>query len=73
MNGGKNINNILLELAEPLIQEREKNAEIRGIQKGIIGTVDVLRSLGHSDEEIKTIISDKYNLSQEDTEKYLYQ
>lgn len=33
--GGININNILLELAEPLIQEREKNAEIRGRQKGI--------------------------------------
>ena len=46
-----------MELAEPWIQERERNVEIRGKQEGIIrGAVDVLQSLEYSDEEIKTII-----------------
>ncbi len=67
MNGGININNILLELAEPLIQEREKDAERKG---KIIGAVENLRNF-ISDEEIKTIIMGKYDLSEEETEKYL--
>ena len=58
---------LLLELAEPLIQEREKNAEIRG---KIIGAVENLRNF-ISDEEIKTIIMEKYNLSENEAEKYL--
>lgn len=66
LKGDEEMSGLLLELAEPLIQEREKKAEIRG-------AVDILRSLNHSDEEIKTVISDKYNLSKEDTERYLYQ
>lgn len=33
--------------------------------------IDVLRSLNHSDEEIKTIIMGKYDLSEEAAEKYL--
>ena len=71
MNGGRNINKILLELAEPLIQEREKNAEIKGLQKGIFMTVDALRSLNHNNDEIKQAIMKNYDLSEEEAEKYL--
>lgn len=71
MNGGRNINKILLELAEPLIQEREKNAEIKGLQKGIFMTVDALRSLNHNNDEIKLAIMKNYDLSEEEAEKYL--
>ena len=79
MNGGRNINKILLGLAEPLIQDREKKAEIRGkqegrqegIQQGIFGIVDILHSLGHNDKEIKTIIMERYDISEEEIKKYL--
>ncbi|MCI9080474.1 MAG: hypothetical protein HFH68_16465 [Lachnospiraceae bacterium] len=75
LRGDDDMNGLLLELAEPLIKEKEKEAEIRGRQKGrqqgIIGTVDILHSLGHNDEEIKTGIMKSYNLSEEEAEKYL--
>ncbi len=58
---------LLLELAEPLIQEREKNAEI----KGIFRTVNALRSLNHDNDEIKLAIMKNYDLSEEEAEKYL--
>ena len=67
LKGDDEMSGLLLELAEPLIQEREKNAEIRG---KIIGAVENLRNF-ISDEEIKTIIIGKYNLSEEEAEKYL--
>jgi len=79
LRGDEDMNGLLLELAEPLIREKEKEAEIRGIQrgiqkgmqKGILGTVDVLHSLGHNDKEIKTIIMKSYDLPEEEAEKYL--
>lgn len=67
LRGDGDMSGALLELVEPLILEREKNAE----QKGILGAVDALRSFGHSDEEIKTGIMKSYNLSEEEAEKYL--
>ena len=74
----------LMELVEPWIQERERDAEIRGkqegiregrhegIREGIRAMVDVLHSLGHGDREIKIIIMKKYDLTDEEAEKYLW-
>ena len=83
LRGDEEMSGVLMELAEPWI----KNAEIKGKQegiregihkgiregicKGIRGTVDILHSLGHDDEEIKTIIMGKYELSEEEAQKYL--
>lgn len=70
-----NMSGLLLELVEPLIQERERSAEIRGRKEGrregIIGTVDALQKFGHNYEEIKTWIMKNYDLSEEEAEKYL--
>lgn len=67
LKGDEEMSGLLLELAEPLIQEREKYAERKG---KIIGAVENLRNF-ISDEEIKTIIMGKYDLSEEEAEKYL--
>lgn len=71
LKGDDEMSSLLLELAEPLIQEREKSAEIRGIQKGIFRTVNTLRSLNHNNDEIKLAIMKNYDLSDEKAEKYL--
>lgn len=67
LKGDEEMSGLLLELAEPLIQEREKNAEIRGIFR----TVNALRSLNHNNDEIKLAIMKNYDLSEEEAEKYL--
>ena len=67
LRGDDEMSGLLLELAEPLIQERERSAEIRG---KIIGAVENLRNF-ISDDEIKTIIMGKYDLSEEEAKKYL--
>ena len=67
LKGDEEMSGLLLELAEPLIQEREKNAEI----KGIFRTVNALRSLNHDNDEIKLAIMKNYDLSEEEAEKYL--
>ena len=41
-----------------------------GMQKWIQGTVDILRDLGHKDDDIKAAIMDKYNLSNAEIQKY---
>ena len=42
-----------------------------GMQKGIQGTVEVLRDLGHEDTEISQIIQRKYSLSEKEAAEYL--
>lgn len=79
LRGDDEMSGLLMELAEPLIQEREKNAEIRGrqegiqegIRQGILGTVNAMRSLNHNNDEIKLVIMKNYDLSEETAEKYL--
>jgi len=75
LKGDEEMSGLLLELAEPLIQEREKNAEIRGRKEGrregIIGRVGDLQKFGHNYEEIKTWSMENYDLSEEEAEKYL--
>ena len=43
----------------------------QGIEQGIRGAVEILRSIGHTDETIKGMIMEKYKLSETDAEQYL--
>lgn len=66
----------LLEIVKPIIEPqillREQNALEKGIQEGIIkGAVDILKDLGRKDAEIKTIIMQKYSLTDKDANEYL--
>lgn len=65
----------LLEIMKPMIEPqillREQNALEKGIEKGIRGAVDILRDFGHRDAEIKTIIMQKYSLTEKDAGEYL--
>ena len=70
----------LLELVKPIIEPqillREQNALEKGMEKGmekgiIKGAVDTLRDFGRRDAEIKTIIMQKYSLTENDASKYL--
>ena len=69
----------LLEIMEPVLLEREKQIEIRvkkecikeGIREGIKGLVDVLRDVGHDDNEIKSAIMKQYHLTEDETSEYL--
>ena len=57
---------------EPIIEARvEARAIKEGLKKGIQGTVEVLRDLGHEDIEIRQIIQKKYDLSDEAVLEYV--
>lgn len=45
--------------------------EMKGMQKGIYGTIDVLRKFGHKKEEIKAAIMEEYGLSAKEAEGHL--
>lgn len=70
----------LMEIMEPHVLLREKEAMNEGIKegikegfkKGIQGTVDTLREFGHRDAEIKRAIVNRYALSEEEAEAYLH-
>lgn len=71
LRGDAKMGEMILKVVQPLILEREKKAENRGIEKGkILGAVEILRNF-NSNEEIKTIIMEKYHLTESDAEKYL--
>ena len=62
-------------LFRSLILEKEKKAKTEGIEEGIekgkiLGAIEILRSFNGNDD-IKTIIMDKYHLTESDAEKYL--
>ena len=61
----------LIEIMKPQLQQREQTGIREGLRMGIQGTVDALREFGHSDCEIKATIIRKYDLSDEEVEKYL--
>lgn len=65
----------LLEIVKPIIEPqillREQHALELGMKKGIKGAVDILRDFGRRDAEIKTIIMQKYGLSENDADEYL--
>ncbi len=70
MKGDVNMCQALMEIMEPQLLLREKEGIEKGLHKGIQGTVEVLRELGHSDAGIKEIIIKKYALSMEEAEGY---
>lgn len=65
----------LMEIMEPRLLEREKEylkkGEEKGLKRGIQGLVEILRDIGQSDAEIKSIIEKKYGLSSEEADEYL--
>lgn len=65
----------LMEIMEPKINEIRKGDVEKGIQKGrkegIQGTIDVLRKLNYSNEEIKSMIIEQYTLSEDEVAIYL--
>ena len=62
----------LMEIMEPHLQLREKAGMKEGIKEGINGAVDTLRAFGHGDLEIKNAIMQRYVLSEEEAEEYVY-
>lgn len=53
------------------IQELNRRNHEQGVQEGISGTVAVLKKLGQSASQIKTLIMEQYSLSSADAERYL--
>lgn len=69
--GDVKMGEMILKVVQPLILEKEKKAKIEGIEEGkILGAIEILRSF-NSNDDIKTIIMDKYHLTESDAEKYL--
>ncbi|MCH5248530.1 MAG: hypothetical protein J1E98_01290 [Lachnospiraceae bacterium] len=73
--GDDNMYQSLMEIMEPKLLIREKEAIKEGIKeglkKGIRVTVDILRDMGRQDDEIKTILTEKYEISAEEATEYL--
>lgn len=73
--GDVKMGEMILKVVQPLILERERKAKKEGIEEGIergkiLGAIEILRSF-NSNDDIKTIIMDKYHLTENDVEKYL--
>ena len=64
LRGDDTMCSALLEIMEPEIREREKKS-------AIISGIEILRECGHSEEEIKIRIMKKYQLSEEEMNRYL--
>ena len=62
----------LMEIMEPEIRLKKKEWMEAGMQQGIRDAVDMFRTLGHEDNEIRLILMNKYNLSEKDCEKYFH-
>lgn len=83
LKGEDTMSEALLEIMEPIIAEREHMLEVRirkeakaegkkeGIREGIKGSVFLLRSLGHDNDEIRTAIINQYHLSDQEADEYL--
>ena len=54
-----------------LFEEIARENETKGIEKGIRGTVSVMRKYHIPDEEIVQEIQEEYNLTREEAEEYL--
>lgn len=67
LRGDDDMGQALLEIMEPVLLEREKQVE----KRGIIYLVDTMRDYGHDDSEIKKAIMNKYALSEEEVAEYL--
>lgn len=72
--GDDNMYEALMEIMEPQLilrdEEKIKEGVQRGLQQGILNTIDTLRDFGHKDSEIKAAIMKKYSLSAEEMSTY---
>ncbi|MCM1039453.1 MAG: hypothetical protein NC314_11410 [Roseburia sp.] len=66
--GDDSVCQALMEIMEPVIQEKVKKEVKKG---GIQMAIDTLREFRHGDAEIKEVIMRKYNISEEEVERYL--
>lgn len=69
--GDEHMYEALMEIMEPQLLIREKAAEKRGLEIGILGTVAARREFGQTDDEIKTAIMKTYKLSEDEAGEYL--
>lgn len=62
----------LMELMEPKIDEIRKEERKEGRKEGRIqGTIETLRNLKHEDHEIRSVIMEQYQLTEEEATRYL--
>ena len=72
LRGDVKMGEMILKVVQPLILEREKRAKTEGIEEGkILGAVEILKNFNNN-EEIKTIIMEKYHLTENDAENYIH-
>ena len=69
--GDESMCQALMEIMEPVIQEKVKKELKKESKKGIQVTIDTLREFGHGDVEIKEAIMRRYDISDEEVEGYL--
>ena len=61
----------LMEIMEPWLLQKQKEAEKKGREKVIRISVEVLRDIGQEDTGIKTILVEKFGLTVEAADEYL--
>lgn len=61
----------LLEIMEPEINKIKENVKEEVTREGIANTIMALRDCGQTEDIIRQIISKAYNLSFQETERYL--
>ncbi len=61
----------LLEIMEPEINKIKENVKEEVTREGITNTIMALRDCGQTEDIIRQIISKAYNLSFQETERYL--
>lgn len=82
LRGDAKMGEMMLKIMQPVILEIEKKAEIRGKNAGIeegrrtgmeegkiLGAIEILRNFKNNDD-VKKIIMEKYNLTENDLKKY---
>lgn len=73
--GDDNMFETLMEIMEPRINEIRRYDIEKGIQKGrkegIQGTIDVLKKLKYKNDEIKSIIIEQYELTEDEATEFL--
>ena len=69
--GDDNMCEALMEIMEPWLLQKQKEAEKKGREKVIRISVEVLRDIGQEDTGIKTILVEKFDLTVEEADEYL--
>ena len=69
--GEDSMGTALMEIMAPELQEAKNKGIEEGIEKGILGAVDILRGLGLTREEIKNAVMARYSLTDKETDKFL--